>query len=308
MKKKAFTLAETLATLGVIGIVAALLIPSVIVNYNNHVFKTSKEVLKTTLSDSVRIMAATESRLNNAKKYTDDEEEDNNRSANEVFIQDHFTKYIKFAKVCDPDTAEGIYACGWREGNSYKDMFSAKQFAIPTKNDDIGFKNDDKMWSAITANGMSLLIAYNPDCMSFNNATFGPKPQQLEESSGFYPHETACMNILYDVNGVSSPNTFGKDVGFATVFYPRTAKIGLPIFVKNAELVSEMSDFKSAEDYCASLPLKEGAILPNREEASSIYLNSKYLFDKEKTKVWFSNAIDGKSNGYKANNAICVTK
>ena len=38
MKKRSFTLAETLITLAIIGIVAALTIPSVMQNYKKHVY------------------------------------------------------------------------------------------------------------------------------------------------------------------------------------------------------------------------------------------------------------------------------
>ena len=64
MKKGAFTLAEVLATLSVIGIVAALLIPSVIVNYKNHVFRTAHQTAKTMIADATRNMVTIDSRLN----------------------------------------------------------------------------------------------------------------------------------------------------------------------------------------------------------------------------------------------------
>lgn len=48
MNKKAFTLAEVLITLGIIGVVAALTMPVLIANYKNKVFitKTKKSLLK----------------------------------------------------------------------------------------------------------------------------------------------------------------------------------------------------------------------------------------------------------------------
>lgn len=310
MRKKAFTLAETLATLGVIGIVAALMIPSVVANYNNHIFKTSKETFRATLSDSVRIMAATESKLNKAKNYTDEDNEENNRSANEVFVEDHFSNYIKFAKICDPEQAGGIYNCGWINDKVYKSMNSDDKLNIPTKNSDVGFDSDEKLWSAITVNGMSLLIAYNPDCKSFNNAENGAEENKQDETDkGFHPKETACINIIYDINGVAKPNTFGKDVGIATVYYPRTARVGVPIFTNNAEYVTGISSFESAEEYCNNLSYKKKATLPTLEEAGSIYLNSKPLLNSDShEKVWFSSAKEEKSAGYTAGSVICVNR
>ena len=103
MKKGAFTLAEVLATLSVIGIVAALLIPSVIINYKNHVFKTGKEAFRSNLINAARNMVAIDSKLNKAKSVEDEDDEEKNRTANEVFVQDYLAKYIKFAKICEPD-------------------------------------------------------------------------------------------------------------------------------------------------------------------------------------------------------------
>jgi len=48
--KKAFTLAEVLITLGIIGVVAAITIPSLIANYQ-------KRVIETTLKEDYSIMA-----------------------------------------------------------------------------------------------------------------------------------------------------------------------------------------------------------------------------------------------------------
>ncbi len=44
--KKAFTLAEVLITLGIIGIVAAMTIPTLVADYNKKVWDTNAEVFE----------------------------------------------------------------------------------------------------------------------------------------------------------------------------------------------------------------------------------------------------------------------
>ena len=311
MKKEAFTLAEVLATLSVIGIVAAILIPSVIVNYKNHVFRTAHQTVRTMMTDATRNMIAMESRLNKAKSILDENNEDENKTANQIFIQDYFAKYIKFAKICNPDIGDGIYDCGWSNEAEYAEVTSTTRYKIPTTNSEVGFDGNDKMWAATTANGISMLVAYNPNCTSLEGA--------IEEDDGttgivsvpnrFNPQKTACMNVLYDINGTGAPNTFGKDVGYLTVFYPKRAKVGLPIFANNIEFKSGLSSYSDADKYCTTLSSKKDLMLPTLEEAASIYLNSKIMLNETTNKkVWFSNANDEKFSSFSANEAVCVIR
>ena len=50
--KKAFTLAEVLITLGIIGVVAAITLPTLIANYQKKVLETQYKVAVTTLSQA----------------------------------------------------------------------------------------------------------------------------------------------------------------------------------------------------------------------------------------------------------------
>lgn len=311
MKKGAFTLAEVLATLSVIGIVAALLIPSVIINYKNHVFKTGKEAFRSNLINATRNMVAIDSKLNKAKSVEDEDDEEKNRTANEVFVQDYLAKYIKFAKICDPDSTKGIYDCGWSDEAVYAEVTSTNRFKIPTTNNKVGFEGNEKMWAAVGANGMAMLIAYNPNCKSLDSAASSNEDAATGVVSApnyFNPKETACINILYDINGTASPNTFGKDVSFATVFYPKKAKVASPIFANNVEFKSANS-FENADKYCNELSSKKDMMLPTLEEAASIYLNSKNMLNIETDKkVWFSSANEDKFSSFTASEAVCVVR
>ena len=54
--KRAFTLAETLITLGIIGIVAALTIPVLVANYNTKAWNTTATVFERKLDEALKTM------------------------------------------------------------------------------------------------------------------------------------------------------------------------------------------------------------------------------------------------------------
>ena len=59
-KKLGFTLAEVLITLGIIGVVAAMTIPTLITNYNDKVLETQKQKTKSILANAFKMMMANE--------------------------------------------------------------------------------------------------------------------------------------------------------------------------------------------------------------------------------------------------------
>ena len=55
MKKKAFTLAEVLITLGIIGVVAAMTLPTVITNVQKKVVENQLKVFNTTINNAFKM-------------------------------------------------------------------------------------------------------------------------------------------------------------------------------------------------------------------------------------------------------------
>ena len=58
--KKGFTLAEVLITLGIIGVVAAMTIPTLITNYNDRVLETQKTKTRSIFANAFKLMMANE--------------------------------------------------------------------------------------------------------------------------------------------------------------------------------------------------------------------------------------------------------
>ena len=91
----AFTLAEVLITLGIIGVVAALTLPSVIINHQKE--KTVSYVKKfyNEINNAVR-MAVVDN--GDVELWMEDARTDN-YAANLKFVQDYILPYIKYLKV-----------------------------------------------------------------------------------------------------------------------------------------------------------------------------------------------------------------
>jgi len=89
MKKYAFTLAEVLITLGIIGVVAAMTLPVVISNYNKKVTAVRLKKLYTTLSQAIIL-----SEINNGEhKYWEYGDFNHHRQAD--IMEAWWNKYLK---------------------------------------------------------------------------------------------------------------------------------------------------------------------------------------------------------------------
>ena len=179
-RANAFTLAETLITLAIIGVVAAITIPSLVKNYNEKAWATAQDVFTKRLEVATRQMN-TEEKLAGYSNTMD-------------FVNE-LKKYIKITNVCDSNNLSKCFEKNIMSAdNRYVDTSSLKTSAQLAKED----------WGTETvgvqfANGVNTLIAYNPqtDQQPFNN--------QFSASA-------ASMAILYDVSGNKNPNIIGKDI------------------------------------------------------------------------------------------------
>ena len=190
MKKNAFTLAEVLITLAIIGIVAALTIPTLIQNYQTRAWNTASQVFQRKLGEALRVMNV----QGTLAGYT----------TTEAFV-DELSKHIKITRICDNDDITTCFSDAVTWGDEEVDMSKVKKAKNFGQND----------WDTNTvgvqfANGVNGVIAYNPDCRQnqFSNdvITIG------ETGIG-----TNCFAILYDVDGFKNPNTADKDINSLNV-------------------------------------------------------------------------------------------
>ncbi|MBP3925353.1 type II secretion system protein [bacterium] len=174
-KKVAFTLAEVLITLGIIGIVAALTMPTLIQKHQERV-TVSKVKKFYSIMSQVQLLAIKD------HGYLDEwDMPDGVTSVSAVKFMSYFKPYLEIAKDCG--TSSGCLQNGTIKilnGNNWLNYDSASAYYKLILND------GTYMWLK-ASNG-----AY---CASPDGAL-----------------ENVCGVIWVDVNGKNSPNTIGRDI------------------------------------------------------------------------------------------------
>lgn len=193
--KRAFTLAEVLITLGIIGVVAAITIPTLVANYNVKTWSTSANVFEKKLTQALRVMN-TQMTLTGHETTKD-------------FVEE-LSKHIQINKICKNDELldcfnETIY---WGGGTA-----APKEIDTNIIKTSLNFGRrdwDTEIIGVQFANGVSALIAYNPITSSNeedSNTLLCKQDPWSNEIDG-----TSCLAILYDTSGAKAPNTSGKDL------------------------------------------------------------------------------------------------
>lgn len=99
LRKVAFTLAEVLITLGIIGVVAAITIPTIVNHYKEKVTITKLKKLNSTFQNAFNLMRQEEFGGGDASEWGD--------ISRDEFVQ-VYTKYLSVAQVC---TQKDIQKC-----------------------------------------------------------------------------------------------------------------------------------------------------------------------------------------------------
>ena len=190
MKKNAFTLAEVLITLAIIGIVAALTIPTLVQNYQTKAWNTASQVFQRKLGEALRVMNV----QGTLAGYT----------TTEAFV-DELSKHIKITRICENDDITTCFSDTVTWGDEEVDMSKVKKAKNFGQND-----WDTNTVAVQFANGVNGVIAYNPDCRQnqFSNDVI---------TVGENGISTDCLAILYDVDGFKNPNTADKDINSLNV-------------------------------------------------------------------------------------------
>ena len=183
--RSAFTLAEVLITLSIIGIVAALTIPSMIENHNNKAWKTAKDLWDKKLVEATRQMNI-DGVMTGVANSTED-------------YMNYFKKYVKVIKTCENDKLENCYAPKFVQTG---DKETEVEVSSLTTADSLGQKDwGTNTMGFVIADGTTVVMAYNPNCSSVD-------PFSKEGQNG----QVGCMSMLIDVNGKKGPNRVGDDI------------------------------------------------------------------------------------------------
>lgn len=201
--KNGFTLAEVLITLGIIGIVAAMTLPSLIQK------KQDRELI----SQTKKVFAD----INNAFLLSQQDYGvigDNSFLFNETdeayTIAKNLAKYFNGAKVCEKSSQKGCSQYYYDIKYATLRLDSNNSGAVATSS------TDPKI---ILSNGAIIRIATNKSGCAAKEFTqnktddYGrpiKNPDGTNQTTSYI--STICANLFFDVNGSKQPNQFGRDV------------------------------------------------------------------------------------------------
>ena len=204
MRKLAFTMAEILLSLTIIGVVAAITLPSLMGNVNERTWNTQRKALLARMSQAIAMMPY----LNGYGETSASVD-----NAAQTFLTNGLSKSLKINNICD---SEHLSDCGL-SSTVYKMDGSVAYTSLPktTLQYNYNWIGDEtvpalgvgiKNAAFETQNGESVLLMYNPDC-------------GIKDGYRRLVDINVCANFVYDLNGNKGPNMLGKDVGFMTAFY-----------------------------------------------------------------------------------------
>ena len=189
-KKSAFTLAEVLITLGIIGVVAAITMPVLLSNVNSKVKAERVLNIKQKLSKVTDKMAVQSGLMG--------------YDSTDAFVKE-MQKHMKIAKVCDNAHLDNCWPSKEvtldDEGKTWEisKTKNAKTLKVA--------KADGDDWSdtvgIVTADGTAMILSYNKGC------TFDVDKTGLQ-SNGAASNSLNCLAGVFDWNGGKKPNKLAK--------------------------------------------------------------------------------------------------
>ena len=265
MKKNAFTMAEILLSLTIIGVVAAITLPSLMGNINERTWNTQRRALYARLSQAIGMMPQLSGY---GSQVAGEDGSLASDTAAEAFVTEGLSKVIKINNICDSahleDCGLSTTVTDLQGSTAYSSIpntlgtFNGSQFVETLA----GVNPQTKAAAFETQNGESVLLYYNPKCVG------------SRDNINPYTAKNMCANFVYDLNGNKGPNTVGKDIGVITAFYPVDSLVVAPDIVTSA-VTSSGIDGATASAYCSSN--YDGTRLANVEEAMSLSVNVKLL-------------------------------
>ena len=281
-KAIAFTMAEILISLTIIGIIAAITLPSLKANINEKTWATQRKALYSRLSQAIAMMPS----LNGYGVSSDANGSIIYNTPAQTFINDGLSKVLKINNIC---AYNELSKCGIV--SKYKNLGGSVN-SFPTTLAQLHTKlygNRSESHTTVatahysyslpglnaaafeTANGESVAVFYQPFCI--NDLSM---PSNVRQYIPIAP--LMCANFIYDLNGKRGPNKVGKDIGFITAFYPTDGNVVMPEPL-NKDSKDENGNAQTSYAKALSACRLEGndVRLPNREEFASMAINANLL-------------------------------
>lgn len=190
-KKIAFTLAEVLIVIGIIGMIAEMTIPTLVKNTQDLQFTAAFKKNYSVLSSAYKQILSAE---NLDKLYY-------GRYAASSDLRAAFLPYLKYVRTCDVLASKG---------DCWNNIGARSYTTSIIYGDDTWWWTGDSKVTAVLVDGTSLYFDVSPVYSTCDNSQASYKE---------------CGRIYVDVNGLNEPNTFGRDIYILYIFQD---KIGPP--------------------------------------------------------------------------------
>ncbi len=298
-QRYAFTMAEILLSLTIIGVVAAITLPSLTGNINERTWNTQRKALYARMSQAIALMPA-------INGFGILEDGDPNNVA-ETFLTAGLSKVLKINNICDN---EHLSNCGIPNKVTalsgsiafsnfpqtlveFNSMFNGTPELNGSAHSVWSYSQIDTKAAAFeTQNGESIVAYYSPACrFSLNETSIA-----VDGTRWFNAQTKICANFVYDLNGNKGPNTVGKDIGFITVLYPNDSVVVAPMPLNKSAGTKPQAE---ASSLCKAQDAESR--IPNIEELISVFCNRSLISgeeaNSEEKRLWSSSIVSAGPNG-----------
>lgn len=186
--KKAFTLAEVLISVSIIGVIASLVIPSLIAgnqSMNNQYVNGLRQTYANLLTAGDQIKARNAGTFIGSYVTTNDN------------FRDAFSNGVKFVEICNLSDSD--------KTKCWPSNFTNLGGGAP----ELALMNRYNFRSSIAVLNDGTMLVFIPDDVALADGTVSCTGGWVVNKTG---NDISCGEILVDVNGFNSPNRFGRDI------------------------------------------------------------------------------------------------
>ena len=198
--KRGVTLAEVLITLGVIGVVAAVTMPTLVTNIQEKVRKEQVRTVK------YKFTKATD-KMNSLGKI-------GHYDSTMDFVNE-LKKHLTIAKICQNNELDKCWPSesinAYSGSGSTLTEFPVKDLkkGVNLKALALGTKTTETV-GIVTGDGVPMLLVYSPVCSGFDEAK--TYTWSVDDGKPVTNATTNCISAIFDINGAKGPNRVGQDI------------------------------------------------------------------------------------------------
>ena len=204
LKRPAFTLAEVLITLGIIGVVAALTLPTLISNYKKQTYVTGLQKAYSVLNNMTKTAMSSDDVTN----FSDTQllkTWENAGSDPEAFATELEKLFPNAERLSFPNEAYGIL--------SY--MYGIKE----TGHSRVGVNLAGAPVSMLNTRDETICLTSSDSIMYCFSKYRIPSPSSNSSDDFYNPGSGNQEHIMVDINGFKKPNQLGRDIFLLAVGY-----------------------------------------------------------------------------------------